>query len=83
MDYQDEVAKIVGPYFQNGFAACKEQFMAQGYPPAGEETSFLDLGAAMENAPDPFVETLAPVSGDLPPRLDHLISPSLFNCDHS
>ncbi|KAL0420796.1 UNVERIFIED_CONTAM: hypothetical protein Slati_3102500 [Sesamum latifolium] len=46
--------------------ACKEQFLAKGYPPDGEEPTFLDLGAAMENAPDPFIGSSAPVEEDLP-----------------
>ncbi|KAL0433403.1 UNVERIFIED_CONTAM: hypothetical protein Slati_2674600 [Sesamum latifolium] len=51
---QDEVAAIAGPYFEHDFAACKDQFMAHGYAPNGKEPSFLDLGGAMENAPNPF-----------------------------
>ncbi|KAL0289421.1 UNVERIFIED_CONTAM: hypothetical protein Sangu_2615200 [Sesamum angustifolium] len=38
--------------------------MVNGYPPNMEEPSFLDLGTAMENAPEPFAPT--PASGDFP-----------------
>ncbi|KAL0345712.1 UNVERIFIED_CONTAM: hypothetical protein Sradi_4402500 [Sesamum radiatum] len=48
-EYQVEVAVIAGPYIEHGFMACNEQFFAQGYPPNGEEPTFLDLGAALEN----------------------------------
>ncbi|KAL0426464.1 UNVERIFIED_CONTAM: hypothetical protein Slati_2821200 [Sesamum latifolium] len=35
--------------------------MAHGYLSNGEEPTFLDLGFAMENAPDPFAGPSAPV----------------------
>ncbi|KAL0405432.1 UNVERIFIED_CONTAM: hypothetical protein Slati_3857100 [Sesamum latifolium] len=54
-EFQAEVAIIAGLYFEHGFTACKEQFLAQGYPPEGEEPSFLDLGTTMENAPKPLI----------------------------
>ncbi|KAL0402105.1 UNVERIFIED_CONTAM: hypothetical protein Slati_4240400 [Sesamum latifolium] len=42
-EYQEEVAKIAIPLFEYGFNACKDQFLVQGYAPAGEEPSFLDV----------------------------------------
>ncbi|KAL2228475.1 UNVERIFIED_CONTAM: hypothetical protein Sindi_1827200 [Sesamum indicum] len=45
--YQREFAKIAGPYFKHGFVACKEQFKVHGYPPSGEEPSFLDISTAL------------------------------------
>ncbi|KAL2252199.1 UNVERIFIED_CONTAM: hypothetical protein Sindi_0014600, partial [Sesamum indicum] len=54
VEYQQEVAKIAGPFFEYGFLACKEQFQDQGYPPTGEEPSFLDLATVLDNALDPF-----------------------------
>ncbi|KAL0393009.1 UNVERIFIED_CONTAM: hypothetical protein Sradi_2523700 [Sesamum radiatum] len=33
--------------------------MANGYPPSGEEPSFLDLEVATGNAPKPFASDLA------------------------
>ncbi|KAL0444403.1 UNVERIFIED_CONTAM: hypothetical protein Slati_2163000 [Sesamum latifolium] len=71
-DYQAEVATIARPYFEHDFMACKEQFLAQGYPPDGEEPTFLDLGAAMENAPNPFIGSSAPAEEDLPHNSDVL-----------
>ncbi|KAL0345834.1 UNVERIFIED_CONTAM: hypothetical protein Sradi_4414700 [Sesamum radiatum] len=33
-EYQQEVAKVAIPFLEYGFNACKEQFMAQEYPPS-------------------------------------------------
>ncbi|KAL2234205.1 UNVERIFIED_CONTAM: hypothetical protein Sindi_1152700, partial [Sesamum indicum] len=52
-------------YFEHGFMACKEQFKAHGYPPSGEEPSFLAIATAMKNAPDPFLDVPAPEEDDL------------------
>ncbi|KAL0463288.1 UNVERIFIED_CONTAM: hypothetical protein Slati_0216400 [Sesamum latifolium] len=63
-EYQQEVAKIAIPFLEYGFNACKDQFMAQGYPPAGEEPSFLDVKTALLQAPNPFANPLTPVEED-------------------
>ncbi|KAL0336584.1 UNVERIFIED_CONTAM: hypothetical protein Sradi_4870300 [Sesamum radiatum] len=63
-EYQREVAKIAIAILDYGFKACKKQFAAQGYAPAGEEPSFLDIGVAMVNAPNPFVNPTTPSSGN-------------------
>ncbi|KAL0290210.1 UNVERIFIED_CONTAM: hypothetical protein Sradi_7054800 [Sesamum radiatum] len=34
-EYQQEVAKVAIPFLEYGFNACKDQFLAQGYTPAG------------------------------------------------
>ncbi|KAL0430391.1 UNVERIFIED_CONTAM: hypothetical protein Sradi_0665100 [Sesamum radiatum] len=52
--------------------ACTEQFLAQGYPPDGEEPTFLDLGAAMENAPKPLIGSSLLAAEDLPQNLGNL-----------
>ncbi|KAL0309200.1 UNVERIFIED_CONTAM: hypothetical protein Sradi_5862300 [Sesamum radiatum] len=44
---------------------AKNSLWANGYPPNGEEPSFLDLGAAMEHAPEPF--THSPIGDDILP----------------
>ncbi|KAL0286419.1 UNVERIFIED_CONTAM: hypothetical protein Sradi_7148400 [Sesamum radiatum] len=59
--YQVELDKVARPYFEHGFAACKEQFMVNGYPSNGEEPSFLDLEAAMGNAPNFLLQLLQAV----------------------
>ncbi|KAL0411955.1 UNVERIFIED_CONTAM: hypothetical protein Slati_3785200 [Sesamum latifolium] len=46
-EYQQKVAKIAIPFLEYGFNACKDQFMAQGYPPSGEEPSFVDVKTAL------------------------------------
>ncbi|KAL0367818.1 UNVERIFIED_CONTAM: hypothetical protein Sradi_3671900 [Sesamum radiatum] len=52
---------IARPYFKHGFAACEDQFLTHGYPPNGEDPSFIDFGAAMENAPNPFARMSTPI----------------------
>ncbi|KAL0433689.1 UNVERIFIED_CONTAM: hypothetical protein Slati_2703200 [Sesamum latifolium] len=44
--YQDKVAAIAGPYFEYDFAACREQFLAHGYPPM--ERSLPSLTSALQ-----------------------------------
>ncbi|KAL2251777.1 UNVERIFIED_CONTAM: hypothetical protein Sindi_2300000 [Sesamum indicum] len=66
--YQEEVAKIVGLYFEHGFLDCKEQFQAQGYPPSREKPTFLNLATALYNALDPYVEPPIPKNGS--PSID-------------
>ncbi|KAL0291559.1 UNVERIFIED_CONTAM: hypothetical protein Scaly_2632000 [Sesamum calycinum] len=63
-EYQREVAKIAIAILDYGFKDCKKQFAAQGYAPAGEEPSFLDIGVAMVNDPNPFVNPTTPSSGN-------------------
>ncbi|KAL0401679.1 UNVERIFIED_CONTAM: hypothetical protein Slati_4197800 [Sesamum latifolium] len=33
--YQKEVALVAGPFLRFAFEACRQQFLAHGYPPAG------------------------------------------------
>ncbi|KAL0439417.1 UNVERIFIED_CONTAM: hypothetical protein Slati_2424700 [Sesamum latifolium] len=53
-DYKTEVGTIVGPYLRFAFKACKRQFVAQGYPPAGKGTNFLNFDLVVDTTPGPF-----------------------------
>ncbi|KAL0451573.1 UNVERIFIED_CONTAM: Formin-like protein 18 [Sesamum latifolium] len=53
-EYKKEVATIASPYLRFAFEACKQQFVAQGYPPTGEGTDFLNFDLVLDTAPDPF-----------------------------
>ncbi|KAL0431964.1 UNVERIFIED_CONTAM: RNA-directed DNA polymerase [Sesamum radiatum] len=64
--YAKEVAKVAIPFLEYGFNDCKDQFLAQGYPPAGEELYFLDLQAAFLQAPNPFANPPTPMEEDPP-----------------
>ncbi|KAL0430560.1 UNVERIFIED_CONTAM: hypothetical protein Sradi_0682000 [Sesamum radiatum] len=59
--YQKEVALAAGPFLHFAFEACRQQFLAQGYPPTGEDTSFLDFEAVLHSAPDPFARPITAV----------------------
>ncbi|KAL0402485.1 UNVERIFIED_CONTAM: hypothetical protein Slati_4278400 [Sesamum latifolium] len=59
-EYQQDVAKVAIPFLEYGFNACKEQFLAQGYPPSGEEPSFLDVKIALVQAPNLFANPPTP-----------------------
>ncbi|KAL0434287.1 UNVERIFIED_CONTAM: hypothetical protein Slati_2763000 [Sesamum latifolium] len=61
-----EVAKVAIPFLEYGFNACKDQFLAQGYPPAGEELSFLNVKTAFLQAPNPFANPPTLVEEDPP-----------------
>ncbi|KAL0286871.1 UNVERIFIED_CONTAM: hypothetical protein Sangu_2717700 [Sesamum angustifolium] len=52
-------------FLEYGFKTCKEQFLAQEYPPVGGEPSFLDIGVAMVNTLNPFVSPPTPTEGGL------------------
>ncbi|KAL0329136.1 UNVERIFIED_CONTAM: hypothetical protein Sradi_4900300 [Sesamum radiatum] len=65
-EYRKKVVKIAIPFLDYSFKACKGQFLAQGYPPTGEEPSFLDIGVAMVNAPNPFASPPTPMESSLP-----------------
>ncbi|KAL0454829.1 UNVERIFIED_CONTAM: hypothetical protein Slati_0822100 [Sesamum latifolium] len=65
-EYQHEVANVAIPFLEYGFNACKDQFLALGYPPAGEGLSFLNMQAAFLQAPNPFANPPALVEEDPP-----------------
>ncbi|KAL0447955.1 UNVERIFIED_CONTAM: hypothetical protein Slati_1923400 [Sesamum latifolium] len=53
-DYKKEVVLVAGPYLRFAFEAYRQQCIAQGYPPVGEDTSFLNFNLVLGTAPDPF-----------------------------
>ncbi|KAL0386257.1 UNVERIFIED_CONTAM: hypothetical protein Sradi_3020000 [Sesamum radiatum] len=59
--YQKEVALVAGPFLRFGFEACRQQFLAQGYPPTGKDTSFLVFEVELHSAPDPFAQPVTAV----------------------
>ncbi|KAL0392946.1 UNVERIFIED_CONTAM: hypothetical protein Sradi_2517400 [Sesamum radiatum] len=52
------------PFLKCGFKACKEQSLAQGYPPVGEEPPSW-TAVAMVNASNPFASPPTPTEGGL------------------
>ncbi|KAL0306959.1 UNVERIFIED_CONTAM: hypothetical protein Sradi_6113200 [Sesamum radiatum] len=56
-DYKREVTLVSGPYLRLAFEACRQQFIAQGYPPVGEDTSFLNFELVLDTAPDLFARS--------------------------
>ncbi|KAL0446085.1 UNVERIFIED_CONTAM: hypothetical protein Slati_1736400 [Sesamum latifolium] len=58
--YQKEVPLVTSPFLRFAFEACRQQFLAHGYPPPGKDTSFLDFGVVLDTAPDPFAEPIEP-----------------------
>ncbi|KAL0411185.1 UNVERIFIED_CONTAM: hypothetical protein Slati_3708200 [Sesamum latifolium] len=80
-EYQQEVAKIAIPFLEYGFNACKDQFMAQRYPPTGEEPSFLDVKTALLQVPNPFSNTPTPVEKDPPQECGSEGSPPVAATD--
>ncbi|KAL0462272.1 UNVERIFIED_CONTAM: hypothetical protein Slati_0114800 [Sesamum latifolium] len=61
--YQKEVALVAGPFLRFAFEAWRKQFLAHGYPPAGQDTSFLNFELLLDTAPDPFAK---PTATDIP-----------------
>ncbi|KAL0461387.1 UNVERIFIED_CONTAM: hypothetical protein Slati_0026300 [Sesamum latifolium] len=47
-----QVALVAGPFLRFAFEACRQQFLAQGYPPTGEDTSFLNFEAVLHSVPN-------------------------------
>ncbi|KAL0309043.1 UNVERIFIED_CONTAM: hypothetical protein Sradi_5846600 [Sesamum radiatum] len=45
---------VAGQYLRFAFEACRQQFIAWGYPPVGEDTSFLNFELVLDTAPDLF-----------------------------
>ncbi|KAL0313328.1 UNVERIFIED_CONTAM: hypothetical protein Sradi_5732100 [Sesamum radiatum] len=53
-DYKKDVALVAGPYLHFAFEACRQQFIVQDYPPAGEDMSSINFELAPDTSPDPF-----------------------------
>ncbi|KAL0416734.1 UNVERIFIED_CONTAM: hypothetical protein Slati_3505300 [Sesamum latifolium] len=49
-------------FLRYDFQAYREQFLAYGNPPVGEETSFLNLEAALEDDPNAFTDPPVPTT---------------------
>ncbi|KAL0313344.1 UNVERIFIED_CONTAM: hypothetical protein Sradi_5733700 [Sesamum radiatum] len=64
--YQKEVTLVAGPFLCFAFEACRQQFLAHGYPLAGEDTSFLNCEAVLHTVPDPFAQSITAVES--PPQ---------------
>ncbi|KAL0300434.1 UNVERIFIED_CONTAM: Copia protein [Sesamum calycinum] len=64
-EYKKEVALIAGPYLRFAFRACRQQFIAQGYPLSGEDTDFLNFDLVLDTAPYPFDKPVSTVETPL------------------
>ncbi|KAL0387622.1 UNVERIFIED_CONTAM: hypothetical protein Sradi_2644000 [Sesamum radiatum] len=75
-DYKREVALVAGPFLRFAFKACRQQFLAHGYPPAGEEVAFLNFNLVLDIAPDPFgqpISVVGPLAVDSDEDLDRIL----------